>query len=47
MSKKELATRISKKKAELAPVIKDLKSLRESIDVGKLLFYVNFRMTTK
>jgi hypothetical protein len=42
MSKKELATRISKKKAELAPVIKDLKSLRESIDVDKLLFYVNF-----
>jgi len=42
MSKKELATRISKKKAELAPVIKDLKSLRESIDVGKVLFNVNF-----
>ena len=38
MSKKELATRISKKKAELAPVIKDLKSLRESIDVCKVLF---------
>ncbi len=37
MSKKELATRISKKKAELAPIIKDLKSLRESIDVKKTL----------
>ena len=34
MSKKELATKISKKKAELAPIIKDLKSLRESIDVN-------------
>ena len=41
MSKKELATRISKKKAELAPVIKDLKSLRESIDV-KMFLYVLF-----
>jgi hypothetical protein len=33
MSKKELVTKISKKKGELAPVLKDLKSLREAIDV--------------
>lgn len=45
MSKKELATRISKKKAELAPIIKDLKSLRESIDVTKKL-YLNFNTET-
>lgn len=33
MSKKELSSKISKKKSELAPVIKELKALREAIDV--------------
>ena len=33
MSKKEIATKIARKKAELAPIIKELKALRESIDV--------------
>ena len=33
MSKKELSTKISQKKANLAPVIKELKALREEIDV--------------
>ena len=33
MSKKELASRISKKKGELAPIIKELKNLRDAIDV--------------
>ena len=32
MSKKELASKISKKKAELAPIIKELKMLRDAID---------------
>jgi predicted nuclease with TOPRIM domain len=32
MSKKELAAKISKKKGELAPILKELKALRESID---------------
>ena len=36
MSKKEIATKINKKKAELAPTIKELKALRESIDVYDL-----------
>ena len=34
MSKKELSNKISQKKANLAPVIKELKGLREEIDVG-------------
>ena len=34
MSKKDLASKISKKKSELAPVIKELKALREAIDVS-------------
>jgi hypothetical protein len=34
MSKKELASKISKKKSELAPIIKELKGLREAIDVN-------------
>ena len=33
MSKKELISKISRKKAELAPIIKELKALREDIDV--------------
>ena len=33
MSKKELSTKISQKKSNLAPVIKELKALREEIDV--------------
>jgi len=33
MSKKELSSKISRKKSELAPVIKELKALREAIDV--------------
>jgi hypothetical protein len=33
MSKKELSTKISQKKANLAPIIKELKALREDIDV--------------
>ena len=35
MSRKELASKISKKKSELAPIIKELKALREAIDVKK------------
>ena len=38
MSKKELASRISKKKAELAPIIKELKTLRDAIDVSTFYF---------
>ncbi len=34
MSKKELHSKISRKKAELAPIIKELKALREDIDVN-------------
>lgn len=34
MSKKELSNRISQKKANLAPIVKELKALREDIDVG-------------
>ncbi len=32
MSKKELQSKISRKKAELQPIIKELKQLREDID---------------
>ncbi len=32
MSKKELQSKISRKKAELQPIIKELKQLREEID---------------
>lgn len=34
MSKKEISTKISQKKSELAPTLKELKSLREAIDVS-------------
>lgn len=33
MSKKELSAKISQKKGSLAPVVKELKALREEIDV--------------
>jgi hypothetical protein len=33
MSKKELNSKISRKKAELQPILKELKQLREDIDV--------------
>lgn len=33
MSKKEISSKISKKKSDLAPVLKELKALREAIDV--------------
>lgn len=39
MSKKELSTKISQKKANLAPIIKELKALREDIDV----FFLNIK----
>jgi hypothetical protein len=39
MSKKELSSKISRKKSELAPIIKELKALRESIDV--IIFLLN------
>jgi hypothetical protein len=33
MSKKELKEKITKKKAELAPYVKELKALRDVVDV--------------
>jgi hypothetical protein len=33
MSKKELSMKINQKKSELAPILKELKSIREEIDV--------------
>lgn len=33
MSKKELKEKITKKKAELAPFVKELKALRDNVDV--------------
>lgn len=35
MSKKELSNKISQKKSNLAPIIKELKALREEIDVSQ------------
>jgi hypothetical protein len=41
MSKKELTNKINQKKAELAPILKELKSIREDIDVKKNHFYAD------
>ena len=39
VSKKELQAKISKKKAELAPILKEVKAVRESIDVSESFRY--------
>lgn len=38
MSKKELAAKISQKKGDLQPILKELKNLRDAIDVKIFLF---------
>lgn len=42
MSKKELHSKISRKKGELQPIIKELKQLREDIDVSTVTEIVDF-----
>ena len=39
MSKKELSMKISQKRSELAPILKELKHIREDIDVRLVLTY--------
>jgi hypothetical protein len=46
MSKKELKEKISKKKAELAPYVKELKALREVFEVFTML-YLSFPFIIK
>ncbi len=40
MSKKELSSKMSQKKADLAPILKELKQIREAIDV-RIIFIKN------